>query len=211
MKSALIKNTLFSILLALCCLGCSSNSSKTTQEKATSVSASTQEANSHFYINSATNENLAEIMINKNELIVETPDTDLFGVLKGEKRKYYDRNDEYRYAVKYKNGESFKLRDQQEQLLWKVKLYDDKIKISRTEEMTDAYKINLSGSKIKLKKDDTEIESIRFIPDEQTIRIKDQYAVRNFGNSLATGILLIEGMPAIERYIICAELLLKGY
>ncbi|MEM7549502.1 MAG: hypothetical protein AAF363_07505 [Bacteroidota bacterium] len=214
-----IKNTLFSSLIGLSLLlfnSCGSSSEKSadesTEKQATVANnPAAQVAQKQFYyINTAGNEKLAEITTEGEDLIISLANSNLFGELKrADKRKYVDQSDQLKYTVKYKE-DGFKLNDQNEALLWKIKLYDDHIKVADNNEMENSYRVGLSGtSKIKLKKDDDELAALILKPGDPFVQVKEHYIIRNFGNSLALGILLIDEIPDEEKYIICAELLKK--
>lgn len=164
-----------------------------------------------YYMNTMNNEKLAEISNEGEQIIVSLNAYNLFGALKrADKRKYFNQNDELKYTVKYKE-DGFKLNDKNETLLWKVKLYDDHIKISNNEEMTNSYRIGRSESnKIKLKKGDDEIAALRIKSGDAFLNVQEKYSLRNFGSSLALGVLLINDMPEEEKVMLCAELLKKG-
>lgn len=169
-----------------------------------------KKSNSSYYINSGTNEGLAELIMEGSNIIVRGAAGDLFGELKGDKRKYYTQSNEFRNAVKFKEG-SFKLRDENEELLWKVKLYDDKIKISNSEEMTNSYSIRFSDSnKLKVKQEDNEIASLRMVSDDPFVKVGDKYVVRNFNQSLALGVLLIDEIKEDHKFLLAAEILKMG-
>lgn len=207
MKSMLTKSTLFSLVVGLngLFLSCGDQNSKSASQVS---SENNQPQASYSYINSSENELRCEITRSGDDITLRMPEGQLFGVKKDDKRKYYDHNDQYQYAVKYKGTEGFKLRDGNEALLWKVKISSDKIKVADNEEMNDAFTIRLyDNQRVKLTQDDTELESIRYQSGEPNIRIKDQYMARNLANSHALGILLIEKMTETEKYIISAELL----
>ncbi|MEM6523944.1 MAG: hypothetical protein AAF693_09135 [Bacteroidota bacterium] len=218
MKLKLTKNTLFSTLIGLSLLlqACGRGSETTTAEEVVSEtptpdSPAPSSAPKQFYINTATNEKLAEISDEGDQLIVSLGTSNLFGELKrADKRKYVDQNDQLKYTVKYSDG-GLKLNDGNEELLWKIKLYDDHFKISKDNDMDNSFRSGLSESaKIKVKKDDKEIGALRIRPNDAFTTIKDKYTVRNFGSSMALGILLIDEIPEEQKFILCAELLKQG-
>ncbi|MEM6526573.1 MAG: hypothetical protein AAF693_22465 [Bacteroidota bacterium] len=218
MKLKLTKNTLFSSLLGLSLLlqACGGGSeTDTTEEVASEMPTPDSPAPSstpkQFYINTATHEKLAEISDEGDQLIVSLGTSNLFGITKrADKRKYVDQNDQLKYTVKYsENG--LKLNDSNEELLWKLKLYDDHLKISNNNDMENSFRTGLSESeKVKVKKDDKEIGALRIRPNDAFTTIKDKYTVRNFGSSLALGILMIDEIPEEHKFILCAELLKQG-
>ncbi|MEM1001401.1 MAG: hypothetical protein AAGH46_02000 [Bacteroidota bacterium] len=218
MKLKLTKNTLLSALIGLSLLiqACGGGSEKDVSEEVigetpTPNSQAISSAQKQFYINTITNEKLAEISDEGEQLIVSLGTSNLFGILKrADKRKYVDQNDQLKYTVKYSDG-SLKLNDGNEELLWKIKLYDDHFKISKDNDMDNSFRSGLSESaKIKVKKDDKEIGALRIRPNDAFTTIKDKYTVRNFGSSMALGILLIDEIPEEQKFILCAELLKQG-
>lgn len=212
-----IKNTSFKftfIITLLALWSCSGGGSTHENEQVSetpAVQPQAAEAPKSYYITNSENVSLAEITGGGSELTINTQTGTLFGIMKSEdKRKYYDQNDQFRYAVKFKD-DAFKLRNEKEELIWKVKLKDGKIKIANNEEMTGAYEIHrYDDGRIKLKQNDNEIGVIRYEPDVPRIDVQGKYFLRNFGGSYAPGILLIPGMGEVEKYIICAELAVKG-
>jgi len=114
------------------------------------------------------------------------------------------------YAVKM-DDDGFKLRDGNEQLIWKIKLYEDKLKIASNEEMNSAYEIKLRDQgKLKLERNETEIKSIRVSENADWSDVDNRYKVQGFGVSLAPGILMIEDLKETEKFIIMAELAIRG-
>lgn len=177
---------------------------------ATESEASSYSVEKHFYINDSTNTSLAEIVIGSEELAIKAGDFTLFGILKNAKRKYYNLNDEHDYSVKLSDG-GFKLRDYNEQLLWKVKLKENKISVADNENMDQAFEIKLpEPGRIKLEQNDEKLNSIRFMPSDVSMKVNGVYSIRNFNQSLSPGILLIDSIEPIQKYILCAEILAAG-
>ncbi|MEM9859690.1 MAG: hypothetical protein AAF843_20220 [Bacteroidota bacterium] len=218
MKLKLTKNTLLSALIGLSLLlqACGGSSEKGVSEEVVSEtptpdSQAISSPQKQFYINTTTNEKLAEISDEGEQLIVSLGASNLFGILKrADKRKYVDQNDQLKYTVKYSDG-SLKLNDGNEELLWKIKLYDDHLKVSNNNDMENSYRIGLSESnKLKVKKDDEEIGALRLRSNDAFITVKEKYSVRNFGSSMALGVLLIDEIPDEQKFMLCAELLKQG-
>jgi len=209
-----MKSTYSLFLVFVLLLGCSPNNNSNTEASAETentseeVSASASYTTEKFvYINTAENTNLAEIKLGGEEITIRTPELNLFGILKEDKRKYYDQNNAHLFSVKYKD-DGFKLRDGTESLLWKVKFYEDKIKIANNEEMADAFEIKLKeGNRIKVEEAGEEIFSLR-IPSEANapVKIGDEYLVSGLGYSTAAGVLKLEKLTPDERFVIMAEL-----
>ena len=218
MKLKLTKNTLLSALIGLSLLlqACGGSSEKGVSEEVVSETPTPDgqaisSSQKQFYINTITNEKLAEISDEGEQLIVALGTSNLFGILKrADKRKYVDQNDQLKYTVKYSEG-GLKLNDGNEELLWKIKLYDDHIKISNNNEMENSFRIGLSElAKLKVKRNDKEVAALRLRSNDAFITVKEKYTVRNFGNSLALGVLLIDEIPEAEKFMLCAELLKQG-
>ncbi|MEM9389799.1 MAG: hypothetical protein AAGA02_04955 [Bacteroidota bacterium] len=218
MKLKLTKNTLLSAVVGLSLLlqTCGSGSEKDATEEVVSETPAQDNpapssAPKQFYINTATNEKLAEISDEGDQLIVSLGTSNLFGIAKrADKRKYVDQNDQLKYTVKY-SEDGLKLNDGNEQLLWKVKLYDDHLKVSNNNEMENSFRIGLSEfNKLKVKRDDEEIGAIRLRSNDAFIIVKEKYSVRNFGSSMALGVLLIDEIPDEQKFMLCAELLKQG-
>lgn len=207
-----MKNTWFKfvfVLLFLSACGSEKQENTTAQNEVTEVATQSQSASKYFYINTPNNEQLANITIDGEKIQLSLKDGELFGDFKGEKRKYYTSNNQMQYAVKF-SDDGFKLRDENEELLWKVKFYKDKIKLANNEEMANAYEVKQREGKLKIEQDGSEIETFRFNADAQSITVKDTYMLRGFGNSVATGILLLEEVPEKAKFILCAEVLKRG-
>ncbi len=201
-----------SLLVAVILVSCNGNPTNENDNNLNSnpeeTTASANVDRQLFYINSAENIALSEIIFEQNVLALHGENHELIGELKDIKRKYYDKNDQFKFSVKFKPDGSFKLRDENEYMKWKIKFDDDKIKIANNEEMLNAYKIQVyDNGKLKVKREDETLEEVRFSFSEATLNVKDRYVVRNFGASTALGILMIDEIPDIEKYIICAELL----
>lgn len=216
MKSIQLKHSwlssLFFVLLALICIHCGGKSTEQSQTQIKETPSHQPHASTeakipvkNFYIDDVNNAAVAEIAIDAQETVISSHGTTLFGIQKREdKRKYYDQNDAFRYAIKYK-GDDFKLRDSTEQLLWKVKIKEGKIKIANNEEMEHPYEIKKYEGRIKLEKDGSEIQAIRY-EKEATQLTADKYVIRNFNSSFAPGVFLIPDMSDLEKTLISAEL-----
>lgn len=132
------------------------------------------------------------------------------------KRKYRLSQGPVAYEIKPADeGEGFKLRTADGKLRWKVKVSPDKIKISDNEENENPFELKMrDGNRVKVvAPGDRELGNVRF---EGT-----KIDVENAGGTVvftkdgakpggAYGVLLLDAIPAHERYILVAELLSRG-
>ncbi|MBL3657255.1 hypothetical protein [Fulvivirga sediminis] len=213
MKSIIIKSIYFSlVILFIAGCGGSNNSEKSehtsVEVPSTPIDVPASSVQS-YYIDSQENISMATINIDESDITLHVGDQTLLGELKrSDKRKYYNQADQHHYSVKYKGLEGFKLRNANEEILWKIKIKDGKISIANNEEMNNAFDIRLYDDKrVKLKKGDEEIAAIRFDADNEFLKVGQQYFLRNFRHSMASGVLLIPGMNEVEKFVICAEIL----
>jgi hypothetical protein len=129
------------------------------------------------------------------------------------KRKYELEGGEIAALVKAKDY-GFKVFDTQERLLWKVKIYDDKIKISDNEENKNPYELKLGQDGLKVK-GQVHIGKVNFYPEKPKVKVKDAWDREVFDSktrrfSAMFGVLLLDKIPEAQRYIIMAEILLRG-
>ncbi|MDW3193560.1 MAG: hypothetical protein R8G66_14390 [Cytophagales bacterium] len=200
------------VILLVSTMGCSGErSAKQTAGVATTTpreEASAQLA--EYYITSLDNALIGKIALDENEVRVAIEGKELWGIQSREdKRKYRNSSDQVAFVIKYSDA-GFKLRDAQEELIWKVKHYEDYLKISDNEEMQNAFRVGFSDSdKLKVKIDGEEQYVAIFDPKSAQFKMGN-YNLRNFKNSLASGMLLIEEIPLKERVILAAEVLKSG-
>lgn len=119
--------------------------------------------------------------------------------------------------VEVKSGEkAFKVRTADGRLLWKVKLSPDKIKISDNEEGLNPFVLDIkSNEAVKVLRDAEEIGKVNFYRDRAKIKVKNAQEAELYDSntdrySAMYGVLLMDKIPEAERYIIMAELLLRG-
>ncbi|MGE0821721.1 MAG: hypothetical protein AB7G75_10870 [Candidatus Binatia bacterium] len=141
----------------------------------------------------------------------------LMGKLKDSgKRKYQNAAGETLYEVKYK-GDGFKLRTADGRLLWKVKLKAEKIKISNNEENLNPFEIWAEdGQTLKAGASGRELGTVSLIKAPQSVQIygptkQERYRVETPQRTKAYGLLLLEEIPEVERYILMAEFVASGY
>lgn len=129
------------------------------------------------------------------------------------KRKYSLEGGQVAALVKAKDY-GFKVFDTQDRLLWKVKIYEDKIKISDNEENKNPFELRVGEGGLKVK-GRVNIGKVNFYRDKGKIKVKDAWdrevlssKTRRF--SAMFGVLLLDMIPEAHRYIIMAEILLRG-
>jgi hypothetical protein len=111
--------------------------------------------------------------------------------------------------------DGFKVRTTDGRLLWKVKTAADKIKISDNEENLNPFElVRKEDDRVKIKRNETELGEVKFYRDRQKVKVKDAgerelFDANTDNYSAAYGVLLLEQIPAQERYIIMAELLAR--
>ena len=216
MKQNIMSNTLSKtwllIILLVATFACSSER-PAEQTAGISTPAPKEEAYTQlveYYITSLDNALVGKISFDGNEVKLSVEGEELWGIQNREdKRKYRNSSDQVTFVTKYSDS-GFKLRDAQEELIWKVKLYDDYLKVSNNEEMENAFRVGFSDAgKLKVKKDGEEKYVARFDPKAPQYKIGNYY-LRNFKNSLASGMLLIDEIPFRERLILATEVLKAG-
>jgi hypothetical protein len=141
---------------------------------------------------------------------------ELYGELRDNgKRKYTLDDGPTLYEIKPGEDKSFKLRNADGSLRWKVKIYPDKIKISDNEENKNPYELKArADSRTKvLAPGDRELGNVRYAAekiDVETAAGTVIFSKRSAAPSGAYGVLLLDAIPARERYILLAELLSRG-
>lgn len=131
-----------------------------------------------------------------------------------EKRKYFNGSNQIA-EVKMKDEDGFKVRTNDGKLLWKIKIAEDKVKISDNEENQNAYELKKRDDGAKIEQNEAKLGEVKFYTDRQKIKVKDAADKELFdGNtdkySVAYGVLLLDKIPEDLRFIIIAELLLRG-
>jgi hypothetical protein len=131
------------------------------------------------------------------------------------KRKYENEAGQILAEVKT-DSDSFKVRTPDGRLLWKVKFNDDKIKISNNEEMTSPFALKAGEQdRVKVLREETEIGKVKFYRDRGKVKVDKPDETTLFESNTNTfsgfyGVILMNEIPAMERYIIMAELLARG-
>jgi len=156
------------------------------------------------------------ILIDGGKVEVSTAGGERYvGNADGEKRRYRRAsNGEAAFEVK-SSDKGFKLRAPDDKLLWKVKIDDDKIKVSDNEENKSPWVLKTKyEDKVKvLDPGEQEIGEVKFYADK--VKVKDaggtdRHTIDGGRRSAAFGVMLMSGVPADQRGIIAAELLVRG-
>lgn len=137
-------------------------------------------------------------------------------VLRGEpresgKRKYRIGSSAVMFEVKPGDDDSFKLRMADGALRWKVKVSADKIKVSDNEENANAFELKpRESSRVKVEAPGgKELGNVRG-NDVEDAAGKKVFRVEGPAGSAAYGVLLLDRVPELHRYILVAELLSRG-
>ncbi|MFP5247443.1 MAG: hypothetical protein ACLGH0_12180 [Thermoanaerobaculia bacterium] len=126
------------------------------------------------------------------------------------KRKYTLDGGAVAFEVKPGDDESFKVRTPDGKLRWKVKVTAEKIKVSDNEENANPFELKRrDGGRVKVvAPGERELGNVR------SGKVENAAGQTQFtfdGNaSTAYGALLLDPVPAPERYIVAAELLSRG-
>jgi hypothetical protein len=136
--------------------------------------------------------------------------TTLQGISKDGVKRKYSSGGNVLFEVKGDDG-GFKLRNPAGGLLYKVKFSDDKIKVSDNEENTNAFELKTrEGDRIKvMAPGDKEMGNVRSTTVENATG-KKLFEVSGRPGSAGYGVLLLEGIPAAQRFIVLAELVSRG-
>ena len=141
----------------------------------------------------------------------------------GDKRKYRAEGGDPIAEVKLKADPSgqdpagFKLRAPDGRLLWKVKIDADKIKIGADEEGARAWVISLKHpDKLKISDEDgRDVGSVKVRAGDRVtvedVAGRERFAADAGPRSALFGVLLMESIPARERWILMAEILAAGF
>jgi hypothetical protein len=125
------------------------------------------------------------------------------------KRKYSVGNADVSYEVK-PGDDGFKLRTADGKLRWKVKIAPDKVKISDNEENQNPFELKTrEGDRVKVVgPGERELGNVRGGEVENAAG-RTLWRAEG-GAKAAYGVLLLDGIPEPERYILLAELLARG-
>jgi len=126
------------------------------------------------------------------------------------KRKYSVGDGGVMFEVKPGDDQGFKLRLADGKLHWKVKVAAEKIKVSDNEENKNPFELKVrDGGRFKVvAPGDRELGNVR------DGAVEDASGKKMFTfegkTSAAYGVLLLDSIPEIERYILVAEILSRG-
>lgn len=131
------------------------------------------------------------------------------------KRKYTLGDGPVLYEIKPGDDSGFKLRNPDGSLRWKVKVSADKIKISNNEQNENPYELKVrDGNRVKVvAPGDKELGNVRYADGRLTVEDptgRVVFATNAPKPSGAYGVLLLDGIPERERYILAAEILSRG-
>jgi hypothetical protein len=134
------------------------------------------------------------------------------------KRKYEFAEGGVLFEVKPdSDSKGFKLRTPDGKLRWKVKVTDDKIKISDNEGNDNPFELKRrEGDRVKVvAPGDRELGNVRFDRAAAKTEIETPAGTTKFSvaaskPSAAWGVLLLDSIPEMERYILAAEILSRG-
>jgi hypothetical protein len=223
MTFARLRITLFLLLLMLvsaCSKSAPGNSENRGAGTATSSSTSNAASKDKIKIKTPDEQTVVEFSNTGGEPQIEFSVNGQKQTLRGEnkdsgKRKY--ENDARQILAEVKaDSDSFKVRTSDGKLLWKVKFNDDKIKISNNEEMTNPFALKAGEQdRVKVLREETEIGKVKFYRDRGKVKVDKLDETTLFESNTNTfaafyGVLLMDEIPARERYIIMAELLARA-
>jgi len=134
------------------------------------------------------------------------------------KRKYSVDGGPVLFEIKPDDdSEGFKLRSPDGKLLWKVKVTPEKIKISDNEQNANPFELKMrEGDRLKVvAPGDRELGNVRFDraatkTEIETASGATKFVVEGSRPSRAYGVLLLDSIPDLQRYILAGEILSRG-
>jgi hypothetical protein len=131
------------------------------------------------------------------------------------KRKYQVDGGAVLFEIKPDDdSDGFKLRAPDGSLRWKVKITPEKIKISNNEQNANPFELKVrDGDRVKVfAPGEKEAGNVRFDraaskTEVETADGKTAFVVEGSQASGAYGVLLLDAIPQVERYILAAEIL----
>jgi hypothetical protein len=136
--------------------------------------------------------------------------THLVGKMSDPAKRKYRSGETVVFETKW-DEDGFKLRTPTGSLLSKVKIKDDKIKVSDNEENANPFELkSREGDRIKVMgPGEKELGNVRATVVEDTAE-KKLFDITGRAGSAGYGVLLLDKIPAAQRYIILSELFAKG-
>lgn len=139
----------------------------------------------------------------------------LVGQNGGGKRKYTYDGGAVLYEVKPGDDDNFKLRAPDGSLRWKVKVTPEKIKISNNEQNENAFELKPKGAdRVKVEAPgDRELGNVRHKDNRIVVENaggREIYKTDAPKFSGGYGVLLMDGIPDHERYILIAEIMSRN-
>ncbi len=134
------------------------------------------------------------------------------------KRKYQIDRGAVLFEIKPDDdSDGFKLRTADGSLQWKVKITPEKIKISDNEQNENPFELKVrEGDRVKVVgPGDRELGNVRFDRAASKTEIESaggriMFVVEGAQPSGAYGVLLLDSIPEVQRYILVAEILSRG-
>jgi len=136
--------------------------------------------------------------------------TTLRGVSKDGVKRKYSAGGDVLFEVKG-DDDGFKLRTPAGALLYKVKFYDDKVKVSDNEENANPFELKMrEGDRVKVVgPGEKEMGDVRATVVEDAGG-KKLFDLSGRAGSASYGVLLLDKLPPVQRYIVLAELFARG-
>ena len=132
-----------------------------------------------------------------------------------EDRKSIPKEDFFLVTKVIKNEKGFKIRDKDAKLLWKVNFYEDSIKISNNNDNRDSMSLKMIGDEVKIWDVTTLLGRSKFEKSSNKIRVynasgKEFYYGKFRNNTFMYGVMMLDKIPEIQRFIIISEIFVRG-
>ncbi|MGD1843277.1 MAG: hypothetical protein ACFB0B_20645 [Thermonemataceae bacterium] len=184
------------------------------ESDATAIKISSARTEAIIVKDAANNQEMVKVqVVDPSTVQVSFGGMSLTGEAKGEKRKYKDDTDFTILEIKSKEPQKMKLNTNDGRMLWKLKISGSKIKISNNEEGENPFELKQNDEgKIKVKYQGKELGSVQL--SEGKVKIKkaeeEAFTIATDQNSYAFALMVIDEIPAEEKYVLMAELLARG-
>ena len=201
------------ILLLACSGGKRYDNQNSMPEKSVAPSQATQQSaqsGTEYYFNTADNMSVGLIDL-KTPVYFQLDNTSLRRVVKGDKSKYRNENNQNVYEIKY-DDDGFKLRTDQGKLLWKLKYKTGKIKIAPNEEMTDPFEIKQDGNTAVISKNNSKVVTVNL--GEGTIPVIIKTGSRTLmisgpKKNPILSLMALKDIPDDQKMVLITEVLLS--